>query len=118
MTSAMRFVVHGLVATLLYAAYRFYTPSTSPSLVPASGSLGPGTSLADGRQSIHRRTVAVADLHGDLEHALNVLSMASLVSTTGAETTWTGGHDVLVSTGDIVDRGPTARGKLDPRKLR
>lgn len=106
MSSALRFVLHGLLATLVYTAYRFYTPSTGTTLDHASsGSLGAGVALADGRQSIHRRTVAVADLHGDLQHALNVLSMASLISGSGDSIAWTGGHDVLVSTGDIVDRG-------------
>ncbi|SPO45653.1 uncharacterized protein PSANT_03339 [Moesziomyces antarcticus] len=106
MSSALRFVVHGLLATLLYTAYRFYTPDTGSVLDhPSSGSLGSGVVLSDGRQSLHRRTVAVADLHGDLQHALNVLSMASLISGSGDSIAWTGGHDVLVSTGDIVDRG-------------
>ncbi|CAO1614231.1 unnamed protein product [Parajaminaea phylloscopi] len=53
--------------------------------------------------SIQRRVVAVADLHGDLAHALSVLQMAEIVDAQGQ---WVGSeHDVLVSTGDIVDRG-------------
>ncbi|KAN0065166.1 hypothetical protein ACQY0O_001663 [Thecaphora frezii] len=67
------------------------------------GSLGHGETLDDGRKTVSKRTVAVADLHGDLEHALNVLRMASLVSTSSRS--WIAGHDTLVSTGDIVDRG-------------
>lgn len=55
-------------------------------------------------QAISRRVVAVADLHGDLEHAHNVLRMAKLID--GADPpNWIAGHDILVSTGDIVDRG-------------
>ncbi|KAE8249901.1 hypothetical protein A4X13_0g5025 [Tilletia indica] len=60
---------------------------------------------------IHRRLVAVADLHGDYAHALNVLEMANLVDASpealleDGTPKWVGGHDVLVSTGDIVDRG-------------
>ncbi|KAK0546137.1 hypothetical protein OC845_004751 [Tilletia horrida] len=60
---------------------------------------------------IHRRLVAVADLHGDYEHALNVLEMANLIDArpesrlADGSPLWIGGHDVLVSTGDIVDRG-------------
>ena len=69
----------------------------------SSGSLGAGVETADGRRSVSRRTVAVADLHGDFEHALNVLRMALLIS--GRDSSWVAGHDVLVSTGDIVDRG-------------
>lgn len=53
---------------------------------------------------IQRRVVAVADLHGDLEHAHNVLRMAHLIDNDEVPN-WIGGHDVLVSTGDIVDRG-------------
>lgn len=110
--TAMRFVLHGLVAMGLYTGYSYYSSSsTSPSLSPADthsvGALGHGVKLADGRTSISRRTVAVADLHGDLQHAINVLSMANVVSSipTGENYPWIGGHDVLVSTGDIVDRG-------------
>ncbi len=119
---AIRFILHGLVAMGLYAGYQYYSsPSLSPVLsTPLSdtdslsfGSLGSGVTLADGRASISRRTVAVADLHGDLQHAINVLSMAKIVSPDPKkagegeekEWQWVGGHDVLVSTGDIVDRG-------------
>ncbi|EPQ26934.1 uncharacterized protein PFL1_05568 [Pseudozyma flocculosa PF-1] len=69
----------------------------------STGSLGAAKALKDGRRTISKRTVAVADLHGDLEHALNVFRMASLVSSTSES--WIAGHDTLVSTGDIVDRG-------------
>jgi hypothetical protein len=117
---AIRFILYGLVAVGLYTGYQYYhlTPGTSSLSPPSShlhtsGSLGVGTMLPDGRASISRRTVAVADLHGDLQHALNVLSMASIISAPssasikgdGWEYEWVGGHDVLVSTGDIVDRG-------------
>lgn len=53
---------------------------------------------------VGRRVVAVADLHGDLDHAYNVLRMAELVDEARVPR-WIGGHDILVSTGDIVDRG-------------
>ncbi|PWN52085.1 Metallo-dependent phosphatase [Violaceomyces palustris] len=57
-------------------------------------------------KSIRRRVVAVADLHGDLEHALSVFRMAGLLPPyPSVSTDWIGGHDILVSTGDIVDRG-------------
>lgn len=63
-----------------------------------------GGRLDQPRSSLTRRIVAVADLHGDLEHALNVLSMAGVADAKTGR--WTGSeHDVLVSTGDIVDRG-------------
>lgn len=57
--------------------------------------------LAD---KIERRVVAVADLHGDLQHAHNVLRMAGLIDE-DVVPNWIGGTNVLVSTGDIVDRG-------------
>ncbi|TKY85404.1 hypothetical protein EX895_005566 [Sporisorium graminicola] len=110
-TAAMRFVIYGLVAMSLYSGYRYYAAPTLRSADPSHtyGSLSTGAPLPDGRTPLSRRTVAVADLHGDLQHAINVLSMASVVSPTpdasGDTYTWVGGHDVLVSTGDIVDRG-------------
>lgn len=115
---AMRFILHGLVAMGLYTGYTYYTSPSSTSLSSrtdadgtfhTSGTLGRSSSLSDGRVAVSRRTVAVADLHGDWEHAVNVLSMASILSPhpspSSSGYTWIGGHDVLVSTGDIVDRG-------------
>ncbi|KAK9762090.1 hypothetical protein K7432_012501 [Basidiobolus ranarum] len=52
---------------------------------------------------VHKRVVAIGDLHGDFESALKVLQLAKLVD---AEGSWIGGDDILVQTGDIVDRGP------------
>ncbi|KAG0297810.1 hypothetical protein BGZ96_004739 [Linnemannia gamsii] len=49
------------------------------------------------------RTVAVGDLHSDLEQTLAVLRLAKVVD---ADSNWSGGYDTLVQTGDIVDRGP------------
>ncbi|KAG0380134.1 hypothetical protein BGX24_009960 [Mortierella sp. AD032] len=49
------------------------------------------------------RTVAVGDLHSDLAQTLAVLRLANVVD---ADSNWSGGHDTLVQTGDIVDRGP------------
>ncbi|SPO26795.1 uncharacterized protein UTRI_04107_B [Ustilago trichophora] len=113
--AAMRFILYGLVAVGLYTGYTYYSsPSLSlssqitPSTLHTTGSLGSTSSLSDGRTAVSRRTVAVADLHGDLQHALNVFSMASILSpspTLNHNYTWIAGHDVLVSTGDIVDRG-------------
>ncbi|KAF9140827.1 hypothetical protein BG015_001506 [Linnemannia schmuckeri] len=49
------------------------------------------------------RTVAVGDLHSDLAQTLAVLRLANVID---ADSNWSGGHDTLVQTGDIVDRGP------------
>jgi len=48
------------------------------------------------------RTVAIGDLHGDLERTVTVLRLAGLVDEQGR---WSGGSDVLVQTGDLLDRG-------------
>lgn len=110
----VRFVVYGLLAVTCYSASQWYLSADTVSQLNLAdrdhsiGSLGHGTVLKDGRKSISRRTVAVADLHGDLDHALNVLQMAKIVapSSDGQKPhEWVAGHDVLVSTGDIVDRG-------------
>ena len=50
-----------------------------------------------------RRIVAVADLHGDYDHALAVLRNTGIIAPDSTE--WIAGSDVLVSTGDSVDRG-------------
>ena len=52
------------------------------------------------------KLVAVGDLHGDLDAALDVLRMAGLVDDAGA---WSGGTATLVQTGDTTDRGPQSK---------
>ena len=59
--------------------------------------------LQGASHSLSSRVVVVADLHGDFEHALNVLRMAGVVAQDSLK--WSGGKTVLVSTGDLVDRG-------------
>lgn len=51
--------------------------------------------------SFSRKIVAIGDLHGDLPNALKVLQMAHAVDAQG---NWSGEIDVLVQTGDIIDR--------------
>ena len=48
-----------------------------------------------------RRIVAVGDIHSDYENALKVLQMSHVVDENG---NWTGKVDLLVQTGDIIDR--------------
>lgn len=68
-----------------------------------SDSLSSSPSFGTEPYKLHRRIVAVADLHGDLSQALSVLQMARITDARGQ---WMGSeHDVLVSTGDLVDRG-------------
>lgn len=66
--------------------------------------------VASSTTHLHHRTVAVADLHGDYAHALNVLHMSGVIdrdSSGGLQALplWSGSRATLVSTGDIVDRG-------------
>lgn len=99
----------GLVFTLWHQ-YRLYNFTSVERLLSASSSLPESSIHSDGsigtanQKTIYRRVVAVADLHGDLQHAHNVLRMAGLIDNDYVPN-WIGGHDVLVSTGDIVDRG-------------
>ncbi|EJU05007.1 Metallo-dependent phosphatase [Dacryopinax primogenitus] len=52
--------------------------------------------------SYTKRIVAVGDLHGDLKNAMKVLRMSGVIDGFGD---WSGDVDVLVQTGDIIDRG-------------
>lgn len=49
-----------------------------------------------------RRIISIGDLHGDFEQATNILLGAGLMGPGGG---WVGGQDILVQTGDVVDRG-------------
>ncbi|PWN21681.1 hypothetical protein BCV69DRAFT_311415 [Microstroma glucosiphilum] len=92
--------------------------SSSLSSSPAAGTPpadGVPTS-EDGLPSLHRRVVAIADIHGSLTNLLTILSMTHLITqsssssssaTSDPSVVWSplGADDVLVSTGDNVDRG-------------
>lgn len=80
----------------------FYRSTGTASTLPTGLHAPPSHGLLKPTGKLSRRIVAVADLHGDLEHAYNVLRMAGIVDGQGR---WIAGHDVLASTGDIVDRG-------------
>ena len=56
------------------------------------------------------RVVAIADIHGDLDAFLGILTRVGLID---AERRWTGGDTTLVQTGDYMDRGPQVRPLLD-----
>lgn len=51
-----------------------------------------------------RTILAVGDLHGDLKQARYALEMAGVLSSDGQDL-WTGGENVLIQLGDILDRG-------------
>ncbi|WWC68962.1 uncharacterized protein I206_102898 [Kwoniella pini CBS 10737] len=59
----------------------------------------------NGQAVFKQRLVAVGDLHGDIQNAEKVLRMANLID---SESNWIGNQDILVQTGDIVDRGAYA----------
>ncbi|KAK0469706.1 Metallo-dependent phosphatase-like protein [Desarmillaria tabescens] len=52
-----------------------------------------------------RHIIAIGDLHGDLKAAQDVLQLAGV---TDESNNWSGDVDILVQTGDIIDRGPDA----------
>lgn len=76
-------------------------PAPPPPAAPAT----PGPALGG-----PARVVAVGDLHGDPEAALDTLRLAGLVDDQGG---WAGGAAVLVQTGDTTDRGPSSRAVLE-----
>ncbi|KAJ9471271.1 Shewanella-like protein phosphatase 2 [Diplonema papillatum] len=57
-----------------------------------------------------RRTIAIGDLHGDLDAAMRVLKLARVVDDAGS---WIGGRTVVVQLGDLTDRGTDSAGCVD-----
>jgi hypothetical protein len=53
-----------------------------------------------------RRVFSVGDLHGDFAQTWSILTGIGLMDGSGH---WAGGHNILVQTGDVVDRGSDAR---------
>lgn len=60
----------------------------------------PAVAVVDGAQEIF----AVGDAHGDAERLVRVLQAAGVIDAQGG---WTAGQAVLVSTGDMIDKGPS-----------
>ena len=56
------------------------------------------------------RVVAVGDVHGAYDALVDTLQAAGVID---AELAWTGGRTHLVSTGDLLDRGPESRRVMD-----
>ena len=52
------------------------------------------------------KIVAVADIHGDFNHFVEILRGTELID---ADMNWKGGKTHLVQMGDVVDRGPDAK---------
>ncbi len=55
-------------------------------------------------------TVAVGDVHGDLDDFVAILQKAGLID---QERRWHGGATVFVQVGDLIDRGPRPREVMD-----
>lgn len=56
------------------------------------------------------RVVAIGDIHGEYEGLTGILREAKLID---EDNQWIGGNDILVQTGDYVDRGPDVRRVMD-----
>ena len=56
------------------------------------------------------RIVAIGDVHGALSGLTGLLEATALIDGEGR---WSGGNAVLVSLGDLVDRGPESRAAMD-----
>jgi Calcineurin-like phosphoesterase len=97
-TSQPRFTRRGCIRLcLLLAAIGFFYVVFIR--VPTSSDSGKTPEHVEGQHVL--RVVAVGDLHGDYDNALEVLQMADVVDANGS---WTGNIDYFVQTGDIVDR--------------
>ena len=56
-----------------------------------------------------RRLYVIGDVHGDFDHMSKALSQLGLIQVTGGDPlafNWTGGRDVFVFLGDLIDKGP------------
>lgn len=62
------------------------------------------------RFDVAGRVVAFADVHGGYDELVALLRGAAVIDT---ELRWQGGNTHLVSTGDLIDRGPDSRRVLD-----
>jgi len=62
---------------------------------------GPGSELPSVQPGA--RLIAIGDIHGDYDQAVNALTLCGVIDE-GEH--WRAGHDVVVQTGDLVDRGP------------
>ncbi|WVQ78321.1 hypothetical protein IAT38_000406 [Cryptococcus sp. DSM 104549] len=91
-------IISILTPLLLFLLIHRITSSPPPS-IPHAPSQGTG------KHSFRQRLVAVGDLHGDIDNAKKVLRMANVIND---KAEWDAGTDILVQTGDIVDRGTYA----------
>ncbi|ORY25249.1 Metallo-dependent phosphatase-like protein [Naematelia encephala] len=93
--SSLSIILIWLVASHHSTPTRTPTPHRNPNTPPTTS----------GKPAFRQRLIAVGDLHGDIENAQKVLGMAKIID---SNSNWIGGTDILVQTGDIVDRGTYA----------
>lgn len=51
------------------------------------------------------RIVAIGDIHGDLQKAIECLELAGVLGEVDGHATWIGGNTTVVQLGDVLDRG-------------
>lgn len=95
------------LSLVLVAAWRIDDNSTSTEMfVEYDSPLVQQDTLVMGAQAapkkpFRRHIVAIGDLHGDMENARRVLKFSGVVD---ENLDWSGKVDILVQTGDIIDR--------------
>lgn len=93
----------GLCAVVIFAVIALVLLCLSP-LKSIPVATPPKESNGNRRHAWSQRLVAIGDLHGDIKNAHKVLQMASITSP-DEPSKWIAGQDILVQTGDMVDRG-------------
>eukprot|EP00276_Gloeochaete_wittrockiana_P006649 CAMPEP_0184653016 /NCGR_PEP_ID=MMETSP0308-20130426/10742_1 /TAXON_ID=38269 /ORGANISM="Gloeochaete witrockiana, Strain SAG 46.84" /LENGTH=329 /DNA_ID=CAMNT_0027088253 /DNA_START=204 /DNA_END=1193 /DNA_ORIENTATION=- len=62
------------------------------------------------RETDTRRIIGIGDIHGDLKYTIATLARAGLLDLSNQS--WIGGDSILVSMGDVTDRGPNVIGVI------
>jgi len=57
-----------------------------------------------------KRRIVVGDIHGELDGFKEIVRNAGLID---SKDNWSGGDNVLIQTGDVIDRGPYSREAVD-----
>ena len=62
------------------------------------------------RLTEHKRRIVVGDIHGELEGFIEIIRDAGLIDDRDH---WSGRDDILIQTGDVIDRGPHSMEAFD-----
>ncbi|HOS60262.1 MAG TPA: metallophosphoesterase, partial [Syntrophorhabdaceae bacterium] len=57
-----------------------------------------------------KRRIVVGDVHGELDIFREIIRNAGLIDT---KERWAGGDNILIQTGDVIDRGPRSVDSFD-----